>query len=377
MTELTFKGARLYGLPHSYYTIIARSYLRINQFGVSEVSSRHPDFLSRVYPKIKRGIIPVLELEDGRVIQDSLDIIEAGDSLAPRFPGVPEDASMKALAYLVFLYGSQALLKPAMHYRWTFYPEQKEFLDHAFGLKAGDPSSSKVMDKMRSYLPILGVTHETVPHIEAAFIELLHILNAHFAEYPFALGNKPTLADYGLLGPLFAHLGRDPVPETIMKRVAPNVYRWTERMNTGVFDTPEYSELRPDFSFDDLPKTLISLFEFIGRDYGDELSDRVSYIRDWQAENAPEDGDPVSIKPSQRAIGVSDVRYRGQTVAVAIQPYLIYIQRRIENAIADSSADHKNRITGLLAKNSLESVISPGLTHTVGRINNVEVWEKV
>ncbi len=377
MTDTTFEGARLFGLPHSYYTVIARSYLRMNQFGVSEVSSRHPDFADKIYPQIKRGIIPVLELSNGTVIQDSLDIIEAGEALSPQLPALPEDAAMRSLAYLFFLYGSQALLKPAMHYRWTFYPDQKEFLDHAFGLDPDDPSSAKVMDKMRSYLPILGVTVQSIPHIEASFIALLKKLDAHFSIYPFILGQAPTLADYGMLGPLFAHLGRDPVPETIMKREAPNVYRWTERMNAGAYDVPENIQGSPDVSLQNIPETLRALIEFIGRDYSDEISDRFDFIREWLLENNPDDGEPVSAKPSQRAIGVTEVRYGDGQVQVAVQPYMLYIQRRLQASVIDASEKSRSLITDLLNRYSLAMLLDLQLPCTVGRKNNIEIWEKV
>lgn len=377
MTDNAFEGSRLFGLPHSYYTVIARSYLRMNQFGVSEVSSRHPDFAEKIYPQIKRGIIPVLELPDGTVIQDSLDIIEAGETLSPRFPALPEDAAMKSLAYLFFLYGSQALLKAAMHYRWTFYPDQKEFLDHAFGLDPDDPSSAKVMDKMRSYLPILGVTEQSIPSIEASFVELLKKLDAHFSVYPFILGNAPTLADYGMLGPLFAHLGRDPVPEAIMKLEAPNVYRWTERMNAGAYDVPDYIQEAPDVSSENIPETLHALIEFIGRDYSDEVSDRFDFIGQWLLENNPDDGEPVSAKPSQRAIGVTEVRYGDGQVQVAVQPYMLYIQRRLQASVNDASDESKSLIVDLLKRYSLAILLDPQLPCTVGRKHNIEIWEKV
>lgn len=377
MTDKAFEGARLFGLPHSYYTVIARSYLRMNQFGVSEVSSRHPDFAAKIYPQIKRGIIPVLELPDGTVIQDSLDIIEAGEALSPRFSALPEDAAMKCLAYLFFLYGSQALLKAAMHYRWTFYPDQKEFLDHAFGLDRDDPSSAKVMDKMRSYLPILGVTEQSIPHIEASFVELLKKLDAHFSVYPFILGNAPTLADYGMLGPLFAHLGRDPVPEAIMKREAPNVYRWTERMNAGAYDVPDYIQEAPDVSSQNIPETLHALIEFIGRDYSDEISDRFDFIRQWLLEYNPDDGEPVSAKPSQRAIGVTEVQYGDGQVQVAVQPYMLYIQRRLQASVNDASDESKSLVTDMLNQHSLGILLDPQIPCTVGRKHNIEIWEKV
>ena len=368
------RNAEFFSLPHSYYSVIARSYLRKQNAGVKEVSARAPEFRTEVVPKIGRGIIPVLRLTDGTVIQDSLDIIEYGDSLGAALPAVPENGRLRVLAYLFFTYGSQALLKPAMHYRWTVYDQQSRFLDHAFGLGEGKAGNASVMDKMRSYLPILGVTPETIPAIEADYLELLSLLDKHLELYPYILGREPTLADYGMLGPLFGHLGRDPVPAGIMKAHAPNVFRWTERMNASVDDSPEFPDGTGRISPDDMPQTLVALISFIGRSYGPELEDRIGFIRNWLLENTPEDGAPVSEKPSQRAIGIAPVRYGGTECTVAIQPYLLYCQRRAEDAYAALTGADKDWAEAVLGEARLMALVTPNLTMTVGRANNIEVW---
>ena len=372
-----FQNGRLFGLPHSYYTVIARCYLRKQEFDVHEVSSRHSDFAEQIYPRIKRGIIPVFQTIQGDIIQDSLDIIEQGDAYGTAQPAIPSDTKLKLIAYLIFLYGSQALLKPAMHYRWSFYSEQKDFLDHAFGLNAADPASARVMEKMKSYLPILGVTPDTVADIEKGYLKLLSLLDDHFVSQPYLLGHHPTLADYGLIGPLFAHLGRDPVPSNIMKLRAPNVFRWTERMNTHSDDAPEYIH-SPDFgATNEIPDTLTALLSFIGDEYGPELDDRIAFIRNWQASNEMFDGAPVSAKPSQRAIGVTNVRYRSNEVQIAVQPYLLYIQRRIQELLTHATDNEQNWGTNLLKKIGLSTLADPDLEFTVARADNIEVWEKV
>ena len=33
--------------------------------------------------------------------------------------------------------------------------------------------------------------------------------------YPYLLGGRPSIADFGFMAPLFAHLGRDPVPAAL------------------------------------------------------------------------------------------------------------------------------------------------------------------
>tara|TARA_B100000678_G_scaffold283926_1_gene284696 strand:- start:2451 stop:3578 length:1128 start_codon:yes stop_codon:yes gene_type:complete len=372
-----FQNAELFGLPHSYYTLIARAYLRKQTFAVKEVSSRRADFVSEIVPAIGRGIIPVLRLEDGRLIQDSLDIIEAGETNGATLSAMPTGAKQELISRIFFLYGSQALLKAAMHYRWTFYDDQKAFLDHAFGLTAGDEGSARIMDKMKSYLPILGVSADTIPEIEHSFETLLKLLDTHFATYPYLLGGQPCLGDYGMLGPLCAHLGRDPVPETIIKRLAPNVFRWTERMNCATADMPEYDGAEAFLTDDLIPETLLAVLSFIVEEYGPELADRIAFIREHQQETDLADGMPVGAKPSQRAIGIAPVRYRGVTTDVAVQPYLLYCQRRVQSAFQTLGEQDRNWAEERLFSGEFRCVIAPELAFTVGRKNNIEVWEKL
>ncbi|MBK6559245.1 MAG: glutathione S-transferase C-terminal domain-containing protein [Comamonadaceae bacterium] len=39
---------------------------------------------------------------------------------------------------------------------------------------------------------------------------MLDLLDAHFAQHRFLFGERPTLGDFGLVGSMYGHLGRDP-----------------------------------------------------------------------------------------------------------------------------------------------------------------------
>ena len=73
---------------------------------------------------------------------------------------------------------------------------------------------------MRSATAAFGVSEELVPEIERSYEAFLGLLDAHLAGSPFLLGGHPTIADYGFMGPLYAHLARDPYPSVLMKRRA-------------------------------------------------------------------------------------------------------------------------------------------------------------
>ncbi len=370
-----FDGGTLFGFPHSYYTVIAVSYLRKQGAVYDAASARHPSFEQEIVPQIGRRIVPVFRLSDGTVVQDSLDIIELGEANTPRLPATPSDLRQRLLSALFFTYGSQALLKPAMHYRWSFYEQQSAFLDHAFGLTGGGEQAGKVMDKMRSYLPGLGVTPETIPTVEAHFEALLKALDAHFAKSAFLFGGQPSVGDYGMFGPLFAHLGRDPVPETLMKKIAPNVFAWIERMYSPLPDT--YDIKGPSGFYEDgqLPDSLVDVLKVIGAEYGPELTDRLDFLAGHIEQTAPKPGDPVSERPSQRMVGMTPVRYGDARPTVAVQPYLLYCINRVRDAFAKMGQDDQAWASQFLSQFGLNAAIDHPLPMTVGRANHIEVWE--
>jgi len=77
----------------------------------------------------------------------------------------------------------------------------------------------------------LGVDEKTEHAWQASQHRLLQLLEAHFSAHDYVLGGWPSLADFGLLGPLYAHLYRDAVPGFALRTHFPLVCEWVERTN--------------------------------------------------------------------------------------------------------------------------------------------------
>ena len=368
---------RLYGVPHSLYTGIARCYMRTQGIEYTEVPTSHPDFASRIMPAIQRSIIPVLETPDGDIIQDSLDIIDHFEKQGVRYSAYPRGLLQRVLAVIIQYYGTQAMLPHAMHYRWSYRDQQEDFLRDQFAAGVGPELADKIMSRMNSYLPALGVTDHTIPEIEASFEQLLDTLNAHFTEHPYLFGGRPSIADYGLIGPMFAHLGRDPVPGHIMKTRAPKVFRWVERMTAPGLDTPEFPGYGEDFLADDaIPATLEPLFRQIADEIFPMLTDKLAFMDDLIAQYQPEDGQPVSAKPHQRYVGTVETAFRGVPVQAGIQPYLLYVLRKGDDMLARASAEDQGRVREALADRGLADALPGQRGYTVDRRNHIEVWQR-
>ena len=72
------------------------------------------------------------------------------------------------------------------------------------------------------------------------YVAMLTKLNQHFSKYPYLLGSKPCIADFGMMAPMYGHLGGDPKPLALMQEYAVRVFRWTERMNRPEPDFGEF-----------------------------------------------------------------------------------------------------------------------------------------
>ncbi|MCR9214568.1 MAG: glutathione S-transferase [Proteobacteria bacterium] len=379
----------LYAMPHSLYSGKARSYLIKQRIDFQEVTAGHPDYEKEVMPKIGRWIIPVLKTPDGELIQDGTDIIDWFENAGKaRISAYPKTGRQLITSLIFELFGGEGLLRPAMHYRWNFDETNKEFIEDQFGLFRLPNLSKeerqeivvKSTSRMRGAAVMFGVTAETIPDIETAYESFLKQLNVHFTLHPYLLGGIPTIGDYGLIAALFAHLGRDPYPATLMKQIAPAVFRWTERMNSYTADMSEFVDmpeaLLPE---DDIPPTLIALFRTVAEDYLPEIRAFTNFTNDWLAAQPElQSGDIVGGDPKARAIGSCQFDWRGHQLTVGVLPYRLFLLQRIQDAFDGVDGAQKASVQQLLTEAGLEDILTLRTHRKVLRKNNREVWgEKI
>jgi glutathione S-transferase len=377
----------LYGAPMSMYSGKVRAYFRKHGIAFDEVMPGHPDYREKVYPKTQRGIVPVVELASGEVIQDSVDIIDHFErSDLGRFSVYPKTPAARIAALMLDMFGSEGMFKVAMHYRWNFMEHNLSFISMEFGdhiTPGATPdviaaAAEKVMKPMQAYLPLLGINEVTIPAIEAQYLELLELLNKHFESHPYLLGGLPSVADYGLFAPLYAHLSRDPYPGMIMKQKAQRVYRWIERMNAENADMPEYPGYSESFfSDEDIPQTLKDILLLVGRDFLPEFKLAVSEIDQWLTDNPVTEGQCVTVKPRQKFIKQMDYPFRGVRVKGMVIPYQLYMQQRISDYYDTMNSDEKIYVDTFYTDLILHEWLTLNAQCRVERENNIEVWAPV
>jgi hypothetical protein len=221
-----------------------------------------------------------------------------------------------------------------------------------------------------------GVSEETIPSIETSYREFLHLFEAHLAASPYLLGGAPSIGDYGLIAPLYAHLARDPYPARMMQSEAHGVWRWVERMNRADQDAGEYGgppeTLFPD---DHVPDTLKALLRFIADDYLPEVAAYVGFANAWLAERPDlEVGTLGLARPQDRVIGEVGFTWRGHAVHVAVMPYRLYLLQKVQAAAAAAPPPARAKIEALLEETGLGALLTLTTTRPVLRRNHLEVW---
>ena len=385
MINSTLPDFTLYGAPMSMYSGKVRAYLRKHGIAFQEVMPGDQRFREKIYPQVKRGIVPVLEHADGRVVQDTVDIIDHFENHnLGKFSVYPPEPKQRLTALILDLFGSEGLFKVAMHYRWNYLDVNEgfiryEFGDHAVpGAKPGIVAqvAEKVMTPMQAYLPLLGINSDTISAIEDQYLELLSLLNAHFSEHPYLLGGLPSVADYGFFAPLYAHLSRDPHPGMLMKQSAQRVYRWTERMNAANADIPEYGSYDAAyFPDDEIPSSLQAILALIGRDFMPEIRQTVLSIDAWLGQNPQlEVGSCVTAKPRIKSLMPMDYCFRGVTMTGMVMPYRLYMLQRITDTFAELSADVQKELAEFFDGLGLTELLTMKAQRRVERAGHIEVW---
>ena len=377
---------RLHGTPGSLYTAKVRSFLIKQGIPFENVPAGAAGFRETIVPAVGRWIIPVLETPDGALLQDGSEIIDAfARQGGLRWPALPDGPVLRVVARLFELFGGEGLLRPAMHYRWNFDAVNQPFIgrDFAAGLAPpgapaaeGEATFAFAAERMRRAMAGFGVSPESIPLVEAAYEEFLALFDAHLAACPYLLGGHPTVGDYGLIGPLYAHLGRDPYPADLMKRRAYRVWRWVERMNAPGLDAGEFAGLGPDLFADDTPPpTLAALMAFIARDYLPELRAMVAFTDAWLAERpdlAP--GTNGLKRPGDRVIGQTEFLWRGVPVTVNVMPYRLYLLQKVQDAIPAAGAAGHEAVMAMLDAAGLAEIATLRTRRRVERRDQMEVW---
>lgn len=379
--ETTLDGpVILYGFPASLYTAKVRSYFIKKGILFEERTPGHPRFAAHVEPGARSSRLPIAEMPDGELVQDSSAIIDYVEARSAGAPLLPPGPVQSMIARLLALFGDEGLLKQAMHYRWS-YPENRAFIERDFGLSfatslehgAVRDAGAREARRFSSYTDRLGIRPETIPMIDSAYTDLLDALEAHFREVPYLLGGRPCLADFGMLGPLYPHLARDPAPLGMMRERAHMVLRWTEVMNRPGEVFPEHATHPARFPNDDaIPPTLEPVLAIIFEVFGPELvaiSQRFAEFVARDPDVPP--GRWVSSKGyDQPALGEITFDYRGVRMTEVARVFPLLGLQSILDCYQGLARESRKEADGLIARTGGRALFDITLARRLTRRDN-------
>lgn len=349
----------LYGWHLSYFAGKARCYLL--RKGIPFID-RDVDLLTllfRIKPRFGTPVMPVLVTPEGEWLQDTSVII---DRLESRFPSpsvIPADPVQRLAAYVMELWGDEWWIPMAMQTRWA-HDENYALFEAEAGRAllpwaprfAQKQAVARIARLLRSYLPAVGAIPEQGAAIEDWTRAMLDQFDAHFRTMPFLFGDAPTLGDFGLVGTMYGHLGRDPWPKREMVDPRKALRSWIDRMAAPASGTPGETNLRAGIA-----PTLEPVFRAIFREVTPWVRGTLHEIERIAPGLAPGQRLP-------RRLGLIDCPFGQGSLRRAAMPYTLWMVQRLQDmiqAMPDNDRKHAEAWAAPLGGGELLSLAVPRL----------------
>ena len=243
---------RIFGAEMSPYSVKTRSYFRYKAIPHQWVL-RNAASQAEYEKYAKMPIIPLVVTPDGKGVQDSTPIIDAMEKLYPEPSIQPEDPVASFISALIEEFGDEWGNKWMFHYRWARDVDQISAAGRIAGMRGPAAHEEKhaafagqVRARMVDRVWFVGSNAVTAPQIEAGFVDMLGLLEAHLATRPYLFGGRPAFGDFGLWGQIY-EMWTDPTAGAIIGGSTPHVLDWVHRMlwpkAEGAFEA--WSTLQP------------------------------------------------------------------------------------------------------------------------------------
>lgn len=342
----------LYAWEVSYFGGKLRSYLRHKGIPYTEVRPTIFDYYFKLKRRTGVAAIPVVVLPEGAWLQDTSEIIDFLEHRYPQRAVIPATPVQRFSAYLLEMWGDEFWIPTGLHTRWCHMEENYAFLeqDMAENLLPGwprwlqDKASAKVAQHMADFLTSTGVVPEQFELLHRWTLQQLDWLDAHFATSPYLLGDRPSLGDFGLMGPLYGHLSRDPWPAQHLIKPRPHLKAWIERMNERGRDMGEYQPR------DTIPDTLLPLLSRLLTDMLSYLEGNLEQLRQFMLVHPGADSWPRFIGSTE--ISMLDGRYSRPAM-----PYVLWMYQRMMAVFRASADDERDVVRQWLREQAAERLL--------------------
>ena len=349
----------LYGWHLSYFTGKAMCYLRYKQIPFTQKPVDMVTLMWRIKRKVGAAVMPVVVTPDGQWIHDTSCIIDHLEARWPEPSVHPATPVQRFASYWMEAWGDEWWVPMAMHTRWT-YPENYALFEREAGdaLLPWMPRFVKrravkfVATTLRRMLHFVGVRPPQMPVMDAWMDEMLDLLDAHFAQQRFLFGDRPQLGDFGLVGSMYGHLGRDPWPARELVAPRPPLRAWLDRMSP-----PEPTSDRTAsgqsvlLANDAIAPTLTPVFQAMAREFLPLLEGINAQVKaklqDWPA------GKPLPRRLADVQVPMGQGQFRR-----AALPYTLWMAQRTLDVFHGMDAQEQAQVRDWLRRMGGERLLA-------------------
>lgn len=207
---------------NSYYSGRARACLQYKRLPYVETTANIAAMM-RVKELTGQHVYPVVVCPDGTVLRDGCTIVEVLEQRHPERPVIPQDPLLHLVSLVIELMADEFMIETCIGFRWTkeesagwatrmFSQISSERVQDPALRQRGFDNGARIGASIRRKVsePGFGGSAENFARSQEVTRDILARLDAHLTHTPFLLGDRPSLADLGMINPLFGHLYRDP-----------------------------------------------------------------------------------------------------------------------------------------------------------------------
>ena len=358
----------LYGWHLSYFTGKALCYLRYKQVDHVIKAVNLFTLTRTIKKKTGAAVMPVLKTPSGEWIQDTSEIIDYIESLHHMNPVTPNTPVQEFASTLLEAWGDEWWVPIAMHTRWN-YPENFALFEQDAG-KALLPWAPRFLQNkaaqrpakmLRGMLPFVGIVPEQYNTMNEWTVHMLDALNRHFEQLPFLLGERPSLGDFGLVGTMYGHLGRDPWPKRELIEPRTHLNAWLERMKNPAVHADKLL-----LGNDEIPASLNPIFKSVF----EEFIPMVAQVGELATQYAQQNGLNQRLP---RRIGEVTTTMGGKPFKRGALPYMIWMMQRALDCYAHMADSDKHDVRTWLKQHNAEHILRLNLPRLERRALTVAV----
>ena len=341
------------GTPVSMYSGKTRSYLIHKGIPFIERGSNPWEFSVTFKKRLNASAAPVVITPEGEYLQDTSHIIDVLEKRFPDRPVLPASPVLRIVSYLFELWGDEFWVAFSMHTRWSHRQENSELFVSDVGdfMLKGWPQWIKnafgrhFAGKMSSYTPGLGINEKSAPLMDRFLVTQLDGLEKHFSTHRFLFGDRPSLGDFGMMSPLYAHIGRDTWSKRELIESRPNLKAWIERMYDA--ESSIDGELQAE---DAVPATLMPAL----RSIFDEMLPYIAACADAVRKTPVL---PATTKTAPRWLDTVSYPLAGGTHERKATSYIVWMAQRLLDELRAMPVDDQEKVRNWLAQVGGEALL--------------------